>query len=100
MTVRWDDVDARARGLGSHLLSSETLAGLARLHTLQELSRGLAAAGVLPEEVPAAAAGMLELALRRWAAGELRVVRRWLGSRAEVLAVALEAEDRRSLRAL
>jgi vacuolar-type H+-ATPase subunit C/Vma6 len=93
-------VDARVSGLGSHLLSSETLAGLAGLHTLQELSRGLAAAGVLPEEVPAPTAATLELALRRWAAGEVRVVRRWLGSRAEVIAVALDAEDRRSLRAL
>jgi vacuolar-type H+-ATPase subunit C/Vma6 len=100
MTVRWEDVDARARGLASHLLSSETLAGLAGLRTLQELSRALAAAGVLPEEVPAPTAAVLELALRRWAAGEVRVARRWLGSRAEVIAVALEVEDRRSLRAL
>jgi vacuolar-type H+-ATPase subunit C/Vma6 len=100
MTVRWEDVDARARGLGSHLLSTEALSGLGGLHTLQELSRALAGAGVLLEELPAATATALELALRRWAAGEVRVARRWLGSRTEVVAVALEAEDRRSLRAL
>jgi len=100
MTVRWEDVDARARGLASHLLSSETLAALAGLRSLEELSRALAGEGLLPEEAPATSAAALDLALRRWAAGEVRVARRWLGARAEVIAVAVEAEDRRSLRAL
>lgn len=100
MTVRWEDVDARARGLTSHLLSPETLAALAGLRTLQELSRALAGEGLLPEEVPAASAAALDLALRRWAAGEVKMARRWLGSRTEVIAVAVEAEERRSLRAL
>jgi vacuolar-type H+-ATPase subunit C/Vma6 len=100
MTVQWGDVNARARGLGSHLLPSETLASLAGVHAWQELTRALTAAGILPEETTAGSPAEVELALRRWATGEIRVVRRWLGSRAAVLSVALDAEDRRSLRAL
>jgi vacuolar-type H+-ATPase subunit C/Vma6 len=100
MTVQWEDVNARARGLGSHLLSSGTLASLGGVHTLQELSRTLAAAGIVPEETSVGTAAEVELALRRWAAGEIRVIRHWLGSRAEVLSIALEAEDHRSVRAL
>jgi vacuolar-type H+-ATPase subunit C/Vma6 len=56
--------------------------------------------GAITEEVPNATAPALELALRRAAGRALAVARRWLGARAEVVAVTLEAEDRRSLRAL
>jgi vacuolar-type H+-ATPase subunit C/Vma6 len=100
VTVQWEDVNARARGLATRLLSPEAIAGLARARDLRELSRALAGLEVLPEEIPDASAPALELALRRAAARELRLVWRWLGPRADVVSVALEAEDRRSLRAL
>jgi vacuolar-type H+-ATPase subunit C/Vma6 len=100
VTVHWGDVNARARGLGSHLLPSETLASVTRLHTWEDMTRALTSAGILPDEATVGSPVEVELALRRWAAGEIRVVRRWLGSRAAVLSVALDAEDRRSLRAL
>lgn len=100
MSVRWEDVNARARGLGSRLIQPEALARLAQVRDLQELSRALAGFGVVPEEIPNASAATLELALRRSAGSALHVARRWLGERSEVVAVALEAEDRRSLRAL
>jgi vacuolar-type H+-ATPase subunit C/Vma6 len=100
MTVRWDDVDARARGLASRLLSREAIAGLRRAGDLRQLSQELVRLGVLSEEVPEPSGAVLELALRRVAGHQLRVVRRWLGPRLDVVAVALDAEDRRSLRAL
>lgn len=100
MSVTWEDVNARARGLGSHLLSPAALALVAQVRDLQTLSRTLAEVGAVSEEVPNASATGLELALRRAAGSALGVARRWLGARAEVVAVALETEDRRSLRAL
>jgi hypothetical protein len=100
MTVRWDDVDARARGLASRLLSREAIAGLRRAGDLRQLSQELVRLGVLSEEVPEPSGAVLELALRRVAGHQLHVVRRWLGPRLDVVAVALDAEDRRSLRAL
>lgn len=100
MRARWDDVNARARGLGSRLLSQEALARLRSAGDLQRLSRALAELGVLPEEIPNATAAALELGLRRSAGHALAIARRWLGARAEVVAVAMELEDRRSLRAL
>ena len=100
MTTAWEDVNARARGLGSRLLPPAAYARLAQARDLQSLSRALAELGAVPEEVPSATAPALELALRRAAAGALAVARRWLAARAEVVAVALDAEDRRSLRAL
>lgn len=100
MSARWEDVNARAKGLGSRLLQPDALAGLAQVRDLQQLSRALAGLGAVPEEIPSASAAALELALRRSAGSALHVARRWLGERSEVVAVALEAEDRRSLRAL
>lgn len=100
MRPRWEDVNARARGLGAHLLDEEALAALARSPDLPALARALEARGVLREEVAAPGAAALELALRRAAGAEVRLVRRWLGARGEVAAVALDGEDHRSLRAL
>jgi len=100
MTPRWEDVNARARGLGAHLLGTEALASLAQSADLPALARGLESRGILADELPGLTAPALELALRRYAAQEIRIVRRWLGPRDEVVAVALDAEDRRSLRAL
>jgi hypothetical protein len=96
----WDDVNARARGLGTRLLTPEVLAGLSQIHGTGALGRALAARGVIPEESAAGNATQLGLALRRAAAGELGLLRRWLGPRDVALAIALDTEDRRSLRAL
>lgn len=100
MRPRWEDVNARVRGLGSHLLGQEALANLAQSADLSTLARGLESRGVLAREIPNPTAPALELALRRAAAHDIRVVRRWLGPRDEIVSVALDAEDRRSLRAL
>jgi vacuolar-type H+-ATPase subunit C/Vma6 len=98
--ILWEDVNARVSGLGSRLLPPAAYARLAQTQNLQTLSRALAELGALPNEVPGATAPALELALRRAAGAALAVARRWLGSRAEVVAITLDAEDRRSLRAL
>jgi vacuolar-type H+-ATPase subunit C/Vma6 len=97
----WDDLNARARGLGTHLLSRLQLEGLARELDLPALGDGLRRFGiatgesgvtVIPED--------LELAIRRWAAARLRTLARWAGPRASALPTVFEDEDRRSLRAI
>jgi len=97
----WDDLNARARGLGTHLLSRLQLEGLARAPDLASLGDGLrrfgiaageSGASVIPED--------LELAIRRWAAASLRTLARWAGPRSEALTTVFEDEDRRSLRAI
>lgn len=100
MRPRWEDVNARARGLGTRLLEPEALRALAQLDGPTALGRALAARGVLPEDTAAPTIPDLSIALRRAAGGEVAILRRWLGARDAVLAVALDAEDRRSLRAL
>lgn len=99
MSARWEDLNARARGLGTHLLRREELDGLARLPDLAALGAALRARGY-PLEEGAAHPAALELALRRVAAARLGVLARWCGPRAAVLTVLFEDEDRRSLRAL
>ena len=99
MTIRWEDLDARARGLATHLLGRAELQTLAQAPDRAALTDALRGHGYpLDEGAPTAAA--LELALRRVAAVRLRVLARWSGVRAEALAVVFEDEDRRSLRAL
>jgi vacuolar-type H+-ATPase subunit C/Vma6 len=97
----WDDLNARASGLGTHLLSRPQLEGLAREPDLPALGDALrrfgivtgeSAATVLPED--------LELAIRRWAAASLRTLARWAGPRSAALPTLFEDEDRRSLRAI
>ena len=100
MSPRWEDVNARARGLASRLLPPAALERLAHAPDLQTLSRGLTELGIVPEDLPNATAPALDQALRRSSGNALAVARRWLGERVEVVAVALEEEDRRSLRAL
>jgi len=100
MRPRWEDVNARARGLSARLLAPEVLDGLSQVRGMAGLGRALAARGVIPEEPAAGDGTELGLALRRGAAREVAVLRRWLGPRDAALAVALDAEDRRSLRAL
>ena len=100
MKLHWDDVNARAAGLGSRLLSPEAMAALADAGDLQRLSRGFAENDILPDEIAGATAPALERGIRRAAGRSLAIARRWLGERTEVVVVVLETEDRRSLRAL
>jgi len=101
MTPVWDDLTARSRGLGTHLLSRAQLESLARLRDPTALAAALRRDGVLTTaetEVPSYQA--LELAVRRWAASLLGVMARWAGSRAAALPLVFDDEDRRSVRAL
>jgi vacuolar-type H+-ATPase subunit C/Vma6 len=97
----WDDLNARARGLGTHLLSRLQLEGLAREPDLPSLRDGLRRFGIATGESGATVIPEdLELAIRRWAAACLRTLARWAGPRAAALPTVFEDEDRRSLRAI
>jgi vacuolar-type H+-ATPase subunit C/Vma6 len=97
--IRWEDLDARARGLATHLLGRAELQALAQAPDRAALAEALRHRGYPVEEgEPTAAA--LELALRRVAGQRLGVLARWSGVRADALTVLFEDEDRRSLRAL
>jgi vacuolar-type H+-ATPase subunit C/Vma6 len=97
--MRWEDLDARARGLATHLLTRPALDALAEAPDLAALAEALRRRDFPVEEGPATAAA-LELALRRAAAARLRILARWSGPRTTALTVLFEDEDRRSLRAL
>ena len=99
MTIRWEDLNARARGLATHLLARRDLDALARAPDVATLGAELRGHGfpvAEGERLPEA----LELAVRRMAAARLRVLARWAGPRARALTVLFEDEDRRSLRAV
>jgi len=101
MTPLWDDVNARARGLGTHLLDVTALESLGRESDISGLAAALRRHGVLTAataEVPSAEA--IELALRRWAGAMLRIIGRWAGPRVTALPLVFDDEDRRSLRAI
>jgi vacuolar-type H+-ATPase subunit C/Vma6 len=92
-------VNARARGLGTHLHGRAELEALTRAPDLPALAAELARRGYLVSEAGAEPAS-LDLAVRRWAAEELRTLARWTSRRPELGVVLFEDEDRRSLRAL
>jgi vacuolar-type H+-ATPase subunit C/Vma6 len=96
----WADLNARARGLATHLLSGSALEQLARAPDLPALSHEWVATGVLAVEPEQSTPIALDLALRRAAAANLRRLTRWMGPRVEPLRFVLEDEERRSLRAL
>jgi vacuolar-type H+-ATPase subunit C/Vma6 len=100
VSPRWEDLNARARGLATHLAPRDALEELAGAPDLPTLARGCAALGVIPAEPEEATPIALELAFRRGAARNLQVLARWLGSREPLLRIVLEDEDRRSLHAL
>lgn len=107
MTVGWEDVDARARGLEGRLLGRRRLEELAALPDEAAVAEALEHAGFPPMATGVAAAGadisraaLLDGAIRRMAADRLAVLARWAGPRLPALAVVFEDEDRRSVRAL
>lgn len=98
MRARWEDVNARCRGLGTHLLDEASLALVERAAEWRAIPRlllpwlGCAEPPATPRELDAAL-------LRRYGAA-LAVVERWLGPRRRFLRVLWEDEERRALRAL
>lgn len=100
MSPRWDDVNARARGLSTHLLEHAQLAALSAVPDLPTLAARLRDLGLTIPETAEPTAAELELAVRRRAARELAILGRWTARRPELVAVLFDEEDRRSVRAL
>lgn len=101
MKPRWDDVNARARGLASHLLGAERLRDLRSVAGLKELVTRLEQAGFhLSLDVAPLTPPLVEAGLRRDAGWKLLLLARWCGRRREVLRIIFEEDDHRSLRAL
>jgi vacuolar-type H+-ATPase subunit C/Vma6 len=98
--TRWEDVNARARGLSTHLLSAAEMQLVSRAPDIPTLAAELRRLGfpLSGEGVPPAAE--LELAVRRWASASLATLARWAGGRTTALAIMYEDEDRKSLRAV
>lgn len=96
--TEWGDLDARARGLATRLLTRETLERLTASPHRAALRSSLAAALELREGVPERSPERLildDLARR------IALLRHWAGAdRAGTLRVIFEDEDRRSVRAL
>jgi len=98
MTV-WDDLNARARGLATHLLGRAALDRMARAADLPAVATELAHRGY-PVPAGAGAAPALDLGARRAAGTRLALLARRAGHRAEPLRILFEDEDRRSIVAL
>ena len=94
------DINARARGLRTHLLPSSELERLARVTSLPALHRELSSLGFVPSDAPATPAS-LEKSIRHHAASQMRVLDRWCGDRRRLaLSVLFEDEDRRSIQSI
>lgn len=101
MSPLWDDVNARARGLGTRLFTRGQLEALARATNAAALTAGFRRLGFpVAGEREVASPPELELAVRRWSGAALRTLARWAGPRVAALAVIYEEEDRKSLRAI
>ena len=100
MSPQWEDLNARARGLATHLAQRKALEDLTHVPDLMTLARGCVSLGLIASEPEDPTAAALELAVRRGAARNISVMARWLGPRAPWLRIVLEDEDRRSLHAL
>lgn len=96
--ITWGDLDARARGLGTHLPSREDLRRLAASPSREALERSLGATLELRETTPPRTP---ERAVRDAVAERIELLRMWAGpDRAGSLRVIFEDEDRRSVRSL
>lgn len=94
------DVNARARGLQTHLLQAPMLHRLAEAENLTALGRELQALGFVGASASPVDPASLELGVRRHAADAMRTLARWSQERDVALAVIFEDEDRRSIEAL
>lgn len=100
--MSWGDVNARARGVATHLLRREALERLAGAPGVRELLDGLLATGValdLEGLLPLTASG-LDRGVGRVAAARLALLERWLGPRREALAIVYERFEVDNLRRL
>ena len=100
MPARWEALNARARGLGTHLLPHGTLAALAATPDLAALVVLLEAAGIAIPREEGLTAHAIELGIRRAAAGELRRLAGWFGDQGGAPGLIFDDEDRRSLRSM
>lgn len=96
----WVDLVARARGLSGRLLPPHALASLAAAPNLGGLAATLAGLRNRPAPETTPAAQDLDDAERRHEGAQLRLLARWAGPRAAILAPLYEEEDCRSLRAI
>lgn len=100
--MRWDDVNARARGLATHLLGRDALTALAAAPDWPAFLGRVTSLGY-PLDLGAGALvdpPAFDRAVSLVAAARLNLLGRWLGERGAVLAVVLEDEERRTVRAL
>jgi len=94
------DLNTRARGLRTHLLTASDLDRLARVTSLSALQRELNTLGYARADAPASAA-ILEKAVRLHAAKKMAVLDRWCGvERRAAFAALFEDEDRRSIQTI
>ena len=86
----WDDLNARARGLRGRLVEPARLRALAGEPDIAALSRALAGPS-RGEVTPTSSARQLDLALRRMAAAQMKLLVRWMGGRTAKLPRLLNA---------
>ena len=99
--MRWDDLNARVRGMSAHLLGAAAIQSLAAEFDIDALARRLhdgpydaGLRGALPSAIS------IDQSVRRAAAARLATLAKWAGPRIRRLTAIFEEEDRRSVRAL
>jgi vacuolar-type H+-ATPase subunit C/Vma6 len=101
MIPRWDDVNARARGLGTHLLSASEVRALASVAGVREVGDRLARHGYPVADLgPAVSVQGLDRLVGRVAGARMALLARWLGPRSRRVRGLFEVADRDALRAL
>lgn len=98
--MRWDEVNARARGLATHLLDRATLAELATAPDWSTFLARVTSLGYAIDDRTMADPAAFDRAVSFVASQRLSLLGRWLFRRQSVLAVVLEDEERRTVRAL
>jgi len=100
--MRWDEVNARARGLATHLLPPESVGALAAARDWPEFIARVVSAGYPIEGANGGAldAADLDRAVGLVTARRFDLLGRWMGKRRGALGVILELEERATLRAL
>jgi vacuolar-type H+-ATPase subunit C/Vma6 len=100
VTLFLGDVNTRARGLRTRLLSPNDLDRLAGVRSLLALQREMSTLGLIRADAPATPES-LERAIRRRAAELMAILGRWCtDARRDVFSVVLEDEERRSIQAM
>ncbi|MFN2316585.1 MAG: V-type ATPase subunit [Gemmatimonadales bacterium] len=101
MIPLWDDVNARARGLGTRLLTAPQVRALATLGDVQDVGERLARHGYGVAELgPLVTVEGLDRLVGRVAGARMALLARWLGPRTRWVRGVFEAADRDALRAL